>query len=67
MKKITSEIFICDNCPEWANYAAVDKNGDGYLFKDRPAIYKDRWMGGGTRKYIGKFDSANWEKSLIES
>ena len=45
MKKITSEIFICDNCPEWANYAAVDKNGDGYLFKDSLQFTKiDGWV-----------------------
>lgn len=67
MTKLTEKVFMNDNCPEWAKYAAVDKNGDGYLFKDKPVISKDRWKASGNCKYIGKFDNANWEKSLIKA
>lgn len=67
MTKLTEKVFMNDNCSEWAKYAAVDKNGDGYLFKDKPVISKDRWKASGNCKYIGKFDNANWEKSLIKA
>lgn len=36
MKKLTDEIFVCDNCPTWANYAAVDKNGIAYWYTEEP-------------------------------
>lgn len=66
-EKLNEKVFKIQTKFGLAKYAAVDKNGDGYLFKDRPTVNKDRWVGGGILKYIGKFNNANWEKSLIES
>ena len=66
-EKLNEKVFKIQTKFCLAKYAAVDKNGDGYLFKDRPTVNKDRWVGGGILKYIGKFNSTNWEKSLIES
>ena len=66
-EKLNEKVFKIQTKFGLAKYAAVDKNGDGYLFKDKPVISKDRWKASGNCKYIGKFDNVNWEKSLIKA
>ena len=36
-------IYNWNDAPEWANYAATDKNGKAYWFEDKPS-YDKEWV-----------------------
>ena len=71
--KLTVEVFDRPDCPEWAKYAAVDKNGDAYYFRQKPYINKAKnaWITNSIRNICWFFidhnwDSSDWQHSLIE-
>ena len=33
-----------NDAPEWANYAATDKDGRAHWFEDRPSYYGEEWL-----------------------
>lgn len=68
LPKLTTEVFDRPDCPEWAQYAAVDINGTAHYYDERPyplgtSFYNNRahsWSVG------GYFDPSDWKNSLIE-
>ena len=78
MKKLTHAVFDLPECPDWAESAAVHRNGEASWF-DVPKQYIDEDSGcwGYTRyfqpselyrhKLIGiGFDATNWQQSAID-
>lgn len=67
LPKLTVDIFDRPVCPEWAQYAAVDKNGEGFVFSHKPTKRKNEWIFEcGDFRHIGDFDPSGWKNSLIE-
>jgi hypothetical protein len=70
LPKLTAEVFNRTDCPEWARYAAVNDNGTGTYFENEPEYdgYLGCWLRTDKRADIikGKFDSSDWQNSLIE-
>jgi hypothetical protein len=71
LPKLTAEVFDRPDCPEWAKYAAVDKNGKAYYFINKPkccnaGYFRDLGWDAGNFMLIGDFDSSDWQNSLIE-
>lgn len=64
--KLTEDVFARDDCPEWAEYAAVDKDGTAYLFEREPRVWTETWAPGGMLKEVPMFDSSDWKNSLIK-
>jgi hypothetical protein len=58
LPKLTVEVFDRPDCPEWANYASVNKNGRVIFFEDKNSP--------GVKADIGFFDTSDWQNSLIE-
>lgn len=75
LPKLTDEVFSHPDCPDWAQYAAVDSRGYAYWFKDRPlpgidasttSIILDVWTLHGRKQLIpGLWDSSDWRDSLL--
>ena len=61
--KLTVDIFNRPDCPEWAQYAAVDADGSGHVFVNKPERGVLSWR---RCSYIGVYDASGWEDSLIE-
>lgn len=59
LSKLTEEVFNHPNCPEWAKYASINKNG-------RVIFYSDKTSPGAKADNIGFYDASDWENSLIE-
>jgi hypothetical protein len=73
LPKLTEEVFNHPACPEWAQYAAVNKDGKVVLFPHAPSIMDNRWCStyytSSARAAIlddRTFDSTDWQHSLIE-
>ena len=73
LPKLTVEVFDRPDCPEWANYAAVDSNGAGYYYSEKPFILSDAFGWGivcsenNRSEFIsGVFNNSDWQNSLIE-
>lgn len=72
LPKLTAEVFDRPDCPEWAQYAAVDRSGDAYYFTQRPYINaaKNAWLLNGfppNWRFLGHaWDTTDWQNSLIE-
>ena len=77
LPKLTAEVFDRPDCPEWARYAAVDRNGNAFFYDTKPGwelpsqLREEQtiWFTGkinGIKRIPGKFDAANWQNSLIE-
>ena len=68
LPKLTTEVFDRPDCPEWANYAAVDRDGIGRVFELEPMAEEDGWYNFGSEERIGggRFDASDWQYSLIE-
>jgi hypothetical protein len=71
-KKLTADVFNRPDCPEWATFAAVDKDGMLFYFSNKPLSHtaSGHWMMHRFVKYVfvaeEKFDSTDWKNSLIE-
>lgn len=71
LPKLTSEVFDREDCPEWAQYAAVDEDGTAVLFEHRPEIAPiGRWWDRRERYCsickTGGYDATDWQNSMIE-
>lgn len=68
LPKLTAEVFDREDCPEWANWAAVDSCGDAYFYMEKPQANSQRWNDSVRCDfyYIGKFDASDWQNSLIK-
>lgn len=66
LPKLTVDIFNRPDCPEWAKWAAVDEDGKGYLYSSEPARRLHVWHFCVDNEYIGDYDPADWQSSLIE-
>lgn len=68
LPKLTAEVFDRKDCPEWANWAAVDSCGDAYCYAEKPQAKSERWFNSVSHGffYIGKFDATDWRNSLVE-
>lgn len=64
--KLTVDIFYRPDCPEWAKWAAVDEDGKGYLYSIEPDRGLHAWHLSACDEYVGKYDSSDWQNSLIE-
>ena len=65
---LTQDIFYLPQCPEWAEWAAVDKSGECYVYSDKPSRNRLRWLCSfiGSCKYIDDYDPSDWQNSLIK-
>jgi hypothetical protein len=67
LPKLTAEVFNRPDCPEWANYAAVDESGVAYYYAEEPYARKHTFGSLDSMKTIdGTFDASDWKNSLIE-
>lgn len=73
--KSASELAMWTYAPEWAQYAAMDANGDWYWFEGKPAFDDVEWMPSSERfeefnskalAYApGEFDVDHWQYSML--
>lgn len=52
------------NAPKWAQWFAIDGDGEGYWYKEKPIKNKFQWCHGGNAEFIDNFNTSNWEESL---
>jgi len=54
------------NVPKWAQYQAVDEDGDLYAYEKKPMLSGSFWLfdNGVECSRIGKADPTDWENSL---
>lgn len=65
--KLTVDIFDRPDCPEWAQWAAVDKSGECYVYSGMPIRRYHAWRFlFGECYYVGRRDASDWQNSLIE-
>lgn len=62
---LTKAIFEEKSCPSWGAFAAVDFNGDAFVYGNEPKITGSVWDGT-PKMLMGKFCSSGWHKSLIK-
>jgi hypothetical protein len=70
LPKLTAEVFDRPDCPEWAEWAAVDEDGEAIFFEKMPYT-ATKICGCFSRDckdetIPGKFDASDWQNSLIE-
>ena len=69
LPKLTAEIFDRPDCPEWAEYAAVDKNGHVFVFDHEPECTHSSWYKrtqfGSRYELCNGYDSSDYEHSLV--
>lgn len=58
LPKLTVEVFDHPDCPTWANYAAVNKNGRVLFYEDKKSV--------GVKADIGFFDASDWPNTIIK-
>ena len=68
LPKLTAEVFDRPDCPRWATYATVDKDGRGFYYHNKPQKNDYNWGLSDVAgcKLIGDFDPSDWENSLVE-
>ena len=71
LPKLTTEVFNRPDCPDWAKYATVDRDGKARFHAEEPIIpivYEiDGWYSTSNDSFIpGTFDPSDWENSLIK-
>lgn len=70
LPRLTTEVFERPDCPKWAKYAAVNDNGTGTYFENKPEYdgYLGCWLRTDKRADIikDKYDASDWQNSLIE-
>ena len=64
--KLTAEIWDYKYMPEEARFAAVDRNGRLWAYKDEPHKGTIAWINRGDGWRLGYADPADWENSLIK-
>ena len=72
LPKLTKEVFNRPDCPDWAQYAVLDKRGMAYYTQYKPVAAKDDvaldWLVDGSYRKMSEehFDASDWQNSLIE-
>lgn len=68
LPRLTRIIFRRPDCPYWAKWAAVSKDGTAQWFSGEPEIDGDKWVAPGNQKSqrIYKFYSVSWENTKIQ-
>lgn len=69
LPKLTVDVFSLPDCPEWADWAAVDSSGNAFWYSDLPHETggERMWDSLGAFKEIkSTFDASDWQNSLIE-
>lgn len=67
LPKLTAEVFLLPECPEWAQYASVEANGLAYWYEDKPERFIVDWQSSKRASLIGQdYDASDWRNSLIE-
>lgn len=71
----TKKVFELDGCPDWAEWAAVDKNGNAFWYNNEPVLCSFGWLTSLKDKYKSICDADNrpllfkadgWVYSLIK-
>lgn len=68
---LNQKVFELDECPDWAQWAAVDADGKAHWFGSQPCIRAKCWRrqpcSSSSRVCFGwLFDATDWQHSLIE-
>ena len=69
---LNERVFELDECPDWAQYAAVDADGEAYWYSAKPSRAGGDWVDYGRIRLIRDgdnpviFDATDWQHSLIE-
>lgn len=68
MQGLTQDVFAASDCPDWAEYAAIDANGDAYYYAKKPRPTEYRWLSATADavEYIGDPWYKDWRDSLIK-
>ena len=66
LPKLTVDIFNRSDCPEWAQWAAVDECGDAYVYDTKPVKQSEDWHTDEGGDLIGEYDPSDWQNSLIK-
>ena len=69
VRKLTEAIFDMNDCPEWAEYAAVDEDGVAYFFSKEPRVGISKFIPDVTDEkctQIPTFDTSDWKNSLVK-
>lgn len=69
LPKLTVDVFNRPYYPEWIkyNFAAVDKDGEGYVYSCIPVMEDGSWkLKFGECCYVGDYDPYDWQNSLIQ-
>ena len=69
---LNERVFELDECPDWAQWAAVDEDGEAYWYSAKPSRAGGDWVDYGRIRLIRDgdnpviFDATDWQHSLIE-
>ena len=67
---LNEKVFDLEECPDWAQWAAVNKNGAVYLYRDKPRCSDTEWLGISIHmlpvQLDAPFDATDWQNSLIK-
>ena len=70
---LNERVFDLDTCPAWAEWAAVDADGEAYWYSVKPSRVKSDWVDFYGRIRLIRdgddpviFDATGWNHSLIE-
>jgi hypothetical protein len=69
LPKLTAEVFDRPDCPEWANYASVNADGEVWFHARKPKIVDNFWCAGSPEKMYQRhkeFDAFDWKNSLVK-
>ena len=68
---LNDKVFELDECPDWAQWAAVDADGKAHWFDSQPCVRAKCWVlqpcSSLSRICFGwLFDATDWQHSLIK-
>ena len=69
---LNEKVFDLEECPYWAQYAAVDVDGEAYWYSSKPSCVGSCWVNHGRLRLIEDgakaciFDATDCQHSLIE-
>ena len=69
LPKLTADVFDREDCPAWANWAAVDKCENAMWYEGEPKVIGSEFWnskGGQIQEIPGEWDATDWQNSLIE-
>ena len=69
---LNEKVFELDDCPDWAQYAAVDADGEAYWYNSKPSRVGSCWVTHGRPRLIRDdckafiFDPTDWQHLCIK-